>query len=487
MEITATPAQEEFLAAVFSGDYRYLAYGGGIRGGKTWAVLLAVLLLCRAFPRSRWAIVRKDLPVLRRNTLPSFTKLRPRRFCGLPRSDTWVARCVNGSEIVFFPESRDTDPDWDRWKGLEVNGFVLEEANELDPGSFEMAKTRAGAWIIPPTPEDATPRQPPPLILCTFNPAPGWVKNVFYDPWRRGELAPPYFFRQALARDNPHLTQAYLDGLEDLSETEYRRYVLGEWDNLTGAALPMIEPRVHLVPPFRVPDYWLQFGAFDWGYRHLWAFGHFAVNEDGMVWCVDTLRGRRHQPEEILDRIRTRVPLHRLDYTDAGHDLWDQHQARGVSGPTLADQFLAGGLSGLRRARRDRVQGLNALRRALSWRRPDGRVDDPLLRFFDTPGNRWLLEQLQSMVLDPDGDEDVLKQDADEQGRGGDDGYDMVRYAAAGRWSHAFEQIHPDANLNDPTERAILAAAQKRVARFGTVNRRRDAPGVTHPDLAGYT
>ena len=141
---TATPKQEVFAEAVFSGKYLYLALGGGIRGTKTWGTLAIIFLLCRIYPGSRWAIVRKDLPTLRRNTLPSIAKLRltAAGFVGDINQSTWSYMCSNGSEMLLFPESIRTDPDLDRWKGLEVNGFVLEEANEMASESKGLGRSQ---------------------------------------------------------------------------------------------------------------------------------------------------------------------------------------------------------------------------------------------------------------------------------------------------------------------------------------------------------
>lgn len=226
----ATPKQAAFAGAVFSGSYNYLAFGGAIRGGKSYIAVALLFVLCRIYPRSRWAIVRTDLPRLRRNTQPVIEKLRPVDFCGPLNGSTWSYKCRNGSEILFHPESIKDDPDLDRWKGLEVNGFVLEEANELAEQSWYKAIERAGSWIIPPTAQDPEPAQPDPLILLTFNPALAWVKWRFYDPWRAGTLQPPYFFQPATVADNPYIGDAYREQLKNMPEREYRRFVEGEWE-----------------------------------------------------------------------------------------------------------------------------------------------------------------------------------------------------------------------------------------------------------------
>jgi hypothetical protein len=226
----ATQKQVGFAEAVFSGLYRYLAYGGAIRGGKSFIVVALLFVLCRVYPRSRWAIVRMDLPTLRRNTVPTIEKLRPPRFCAALNQSTWSYRCRNGSEILLFAEGIRDDPDLDRWKGLEVNGFVLEEANELAEKSWFKSIERAGTWIIPPTKDDPTPAQPDPLILLTFNPALAWVKWRFYDRYKAGTLVAPFFYQPATVADNPHVGAAFRESLKNLPEREYKRFVEGEWE-----------------------------------------------------------------------------------------------------------------------------------------------------------------------------------------------------------------------------------------------------------------
>jgi len=227
-ELRFTEKQQRFAEAALSGRYKYLLFGGAIRGGKSVCALTLIILLCRMYPGSRWAVVRKDLPTLRRNTIPTFEQIKPRGFVGEINKTIWTVQCANGSEILFFPESIKDDPDLDRWKGLEVNGFKLGEANELSESSFSKAIERAGSWKCPGD------KQPPPIILATCNPAKNWVKRTFYDPWRLGKLFPPFYFLPARPGENPHNTQEYMESLEQLRVTDpraYARFVEGDWES----------------------------------------------------------------------------------------------------------------------------------------------------------------------------------------------------------------------------------------------------------------
>lgn len=225
--IEPTEKQEQFaidaIRSAMGWIYRYLLYGGAIRGGKTVVTLLVIFSLCRIFPGSRWAIVRKDLPTLRRNLLPSFEKMRP-KFVGQMNRSTWEAKCNNGSVIIFFPESIKDDPNGDRFRGLEVNGFLLEEANELQEQTFYRCMERAGTWVLPGG------TQPAPIILLTCNPALGWVKNLFYNLWKAGTLAAPYYYLPARADDNPHIPAEVRAAWKNLPEKDYKRFVEGDWD-----------------------------------------------------------------------------------------------------------------------------------------------------------------------------------------------------------------------------------------------------------------
>lgn len=228
----ATPLQVKWVEAILSGLYSILAIGGGIRGTKSFACISALILLCRIYPRSRWAIVRKDLPTLRRNVVPTMDKLRLMSggFVGELNQSTWSYPCANGSVIILFPEQITHDPELERWKGLEVNGFDGEECSELSEKSANKMIERAGSYVIPATPDDPEPKQPPPIILFNMNPCANWPRKWFYEPWKNGTIKPPYFFLPATIADNPYASDEYKESLKNLPPIEYNRFVKGEWD-----------------------------------------------------------------------------------------------------------------------------------------------------------------------------------------------------------------------------------------------------------------
>ncbi|MEY2738675.1 MAG: hypothetical protein RL259_584 [Bacteroidota bacterium] len=222
MKIELTPKQEEAFNAVASEKYNLIVYGGAVRGGKSVWGLTTLRFLCKIFPGSRWAVIRKDSERLRKTTIPSFKKLE---FSGHLRQNPFEYTSPEGSVILFVGENYATDKDLDWMKGLEVNGFLFEEINECQEQTLYKAFERAGSWII-----NNLKIQPKPIILATCNPTQGWVKELIYKPYINGELKETFCYIPAKISDNPYLPQSYIDSLSNLPRYEYEVFVNGNWD-----------------------------------------------------------------------------------------------------------------------------------------------------------------------------------------------------------------------------------------------------------------
>lgn len=231
------PKAQELIQSVFGFQYNVVFYGGAIRGGKTFNCLLALVLLLRMFPGSRAAIIRKDMEMLKRSTLPTVKKVFPENFIRLKNSTSYIWECNNqryggelNSEVFFFGENYEKDKELTRWDGLEVNFILMDQVEGMTQAGFTKALERVGAYFIPGIPKE---KQPPPIILASLNPAKNWIKPLVYDRWIADTLPPTWKFIQAKITDNPHVPQGYLDSLEQMritSPKEYTRRVEGDWN-----------------------------------------------------------------------------------------------------------------------------------------------------------------------------------------------------------------------------------------------------------------
>jgi hypothetical protein len=236
MQYELTARQSTAFDAATSGQYRVIVFGGAIRGGKTYWLLLTLTSLCLEYPRSRWVIIRKSLPDLKRTTFPSFASILSDGISDYVLSwnrDTQVVQFINGSELMFMAESFDEDKDLNRFKGLEVNGAGLDEVNELQEQTFYKVQERIGSW-------NKAEGRPPIVCLATCNPANNWVKSIIYERYKEGTLPSKWTFIPSKITDNPHIPAEYLESLKELPPVQYARFVEGDWDVMDDVANPFL-------------------------------------------------------------------------------------------------------------------------------------------------------------------------------------------------------------------------------------------------------
>jgi len=336
------PKQLEFLEAVFSKKYRVIVYGGAIRGGKTFAGIGALILLCKMYPGSRWAIVRDTLPTLKRNTIPSFFKCCPKAFIKSHNQETQTVTLTNGSQIIFFPENYNQDKDLNRWKGLEVSGFLLEEFNELQHDSFNKALERAGAHIMP---ED---KKPPPLIIATCNPSNGWVKELIYDRYINDTLPAKWLYISSRIFDNPFATRDtdYMEQLQSLPRLQYEKFVNGDWElqlKTGGEMYKCFELDKHVAPVKYDPALALHF-SWDDNVNPYLPCGIFQV-KGKQARMIDEVAGKtpRNTVAEVCKEIARRYPAHESGvfiYGDSTANKEDTKLEKGIKFYTIVTNNL---------------------------------------------------------------------------------------------------------------------------------------------------
>ncbi len=432
--------QMKFMAAT---EFEVLA--GGAKGPGKTDILVAQPLRQTQFPRYKAFMTRETGPQLR-----EIKDRQHRLYTQLPEKPSWRGdghgtwTWPSGAKVIN--ESIGVPNDAEKFQGQEPSEWLCDEAGNI---ADESTIDRGQAEIRSPDKRIRTGWR------GTANPGKAgqaWLKRRFIDKCgidgKRiiiqriklpngmiGEKRRRYIPGSIL--DNPIYANdpLYMAQLFTLPEVLRNQLLFGDWNAGYGAALAELDAKAHIVPRFTPPDHWLRFGGYDWGYAHNWTFGDFVVNEDGAVWVVDTVWGRRQLVHEMAERIHSRVPVNRLQYVTTDLAAFQKNRSRGDTTPTVEEEFrdhdiiLSLGVT-------SRKLGLNNLRHYLAFKgiRLDGGDGDPALRFMDTPGNRRLFEQLESMIIDEDDMEDVLKVDANvDTGHGGDDGYDMLRVALASR------------------------------------------------------
>lgn len=194
-------------------------------GGKTFVCLIVLILLCKAFPKSKWCVIRESIPTLKRTTLESFKKLVPSNFVKHINNQDHIYTFKNDSQIIFIAEDYANDKDFDRFKGLEVNGFLLEQVEELQQSLLDICFVRAGRHKI-----DKMPR---PMIIANVNPTLAWPKEKIYERFIKKQLPKDWYYEPAKISDNPALfnDEIYMHNVTaHLDPTTKARMIDGDWN-----------------------------------------------------------------------------------------------------------------------------------------------------------------------------------------------------------------------------------------------------------------
>lgn len=385
---------------------------GGARGpGKSHATFAQLALDdCRRLPGLKGLYVRKvgkqareQVDDLRRAVL----RFVPHKF----NRSSGALTLFDGSQIIignFY-----TEADIDKYLGLEYDVIVVEETTTLSEAKYQALRD-----------SNRTSKDWRPRVYTTTNPGNighGWYKERFVEPWRRGEERWTRFI-PATVYDNEHIDRGYVRKLEENVGWRRRAYLEGDWEIAAGQYFTMFRRDVHVVEPFEVPEGWWSWVALDYGFRHPTVALLLSEDGDGNVYVVDEHVQSGWLPPRHAEAMRAMAA--RRGMTDevlkevpAGADVFSRTGRR-----TIAEQYADQGIY-LKPADVDRINGAAKVVELL------GDVDGgiaPRLRIFENC--RRLIETLPLMQHDPRRAEDVLKVDADEEGRGGDDAYDALRY-----------------------------------------------------------
>lgn len=388
-----------------------VGYGGARGGGKTHCAFAQIAIDdCQRFDNLKVLFLRKigkyakeSLEDLRRNILRSVNYQFKNNIFEYP----------NGSRIIAG--AYQYEKDIDNYLSLEYDIIFIEQAEQLSKAKIEAIST------VNRSSKGFRPR-----MYYTFNP--GGIGHVFLKqkfilPWRKSEETSTKFIF-ATVDDNTLVNDEYRKVLENLTGWQKAAWLHGDWDILAGQFFSNFRYDKHVIKPFKLTSETEVWASMDYGFNHP-TVCHVFAKIDGITYVVGEYGQRKTLAPQhavnikgMLDRLG--IPLSRLRSFVAGTDAFAQRGNE--SGKTIADQYRDYDIY-LTPANTDRISGAANI---LGMLGAEDAKDDARLLFFDTCTQ--VIEQLPAMQHDPNKPEDVDKVDIDDDGFGGDDYYDSVRY-----------------------------------------------------------
>jgi len=408
-----------------------IGYGGARGGGKShWLLAQMGVDDCQRVPELKCLLLRK----VGKANLEHFEDLRRKLFYKLPHEFSafrGILTFANGSRIIagHFQNEKDIDA----YLGLEYDVIGIEEATTLTSRKYQDITTCCRSSKVLADGHHWRPR-----IYSTTNPGGvghGWYRTKFVQPMVARRETDTRFI-PARVTDNSFSNPEYRKVLENLSGWQKRAWLDGDWDIAAGQYFTTFRRDVHVVTDFDETRAREWFAAFDYGYAHYTVCLLGCKDGDGNTFIVDEHAERLWLPQRHSMAIkamlgRWKIGDRRLQLSDlkrfvAGADVF----SRQSDGTTIAAQYARQGIN-LRPANMDRLNGWAEVQQGFGEPNlglAEGGVR-PTLFIHQRCGR--LIETLPALQHDPNRPEDVLKVDADEEGVGGDDAADALRYLVA--------------------------------------------------------
>jgi phage terminase large subunit len=404
-----------------------IGYGGARGGGKShWLLAQMGVDDCQRVEGLKCLLLRK----VGKANLEHFEDLRRKLFNRLPHEFSafrGILTFANGSRIIagHFQNEKDIDA----YLGLEYDVIGIEEATTLTSRKYQDITTCC---------RSSKPNWRP-RMYSTTNPGGvghAWYRTKFVAPMlERRELDTRFI--PARVTDNRWNNPDYVRVLEGLTGWQKRAWLDGDWDIAAGQYFTNFRRDVHVVEDFDDTRAVEWFAALDYGFAHYTVVLLGCRDGDGNTFVVDEHAERLWLPQRHAAGIRAMLARHKIGDRKlavedlrrfvAGADVF----SRQGDGTTVAQQYERQGIR-LRAANMDRLNGWAELMQGFgepdAGLAPENRVKPTL--FIHSRCKR-LVETLPTLQHDPNRPEDVLKVDADEDGIGGDDAADALRYLVA--------------------------------------------------------
>jgi len=233
-QITLTEKQRIAWKQLSWTQYKEILYWGAVGGWKSFVWCLYVVIDCLLNRKVRYLIGRKQNTDLISSTIKTLHEVLDL---------LWLKTAIdykknakekfflfhNWSEIVYRDlQKTPVDPLFNRLWWLELTGFFLDEAQEIDRQAITVLRSRKRRVQLIENWKIIWEKIWKWLYTC--NPWKNFVYTDFYLPYKKGELEKTRSFIFSSVFDNPHLSKEYVEDLKELPKNDYERLVKWNFD-----------------------------------------------------------------------------------------------------------------------------------------------------------------------------------------------------------------------------------------------------------------
>ncbi len=241
---------------LFYARARKQCFSGGFNNGKTFGACLKAIVLLLTFQNYRVCFGRQTYKDLKITTMETFFKIMPPEYIESHNQQEGVTVLKNGSTIYWLHLD---NVDEKTLRGLEINTFIGDQAEEFDEKVYLVLLARVGRWdnaIVPSSLLDQYPDWPrnkitgkpiaPSYMILLCNPA-----DQFHFIYRKFhpesiDKESDTFFVEGEWDSNLGSLEGFSDALRNDPEW-VAKYVKGKW-GISSAAIHYLPPQGLLEP-----------------------------------------------------------------------------------------------------------------------------------------------------------------------------------------------------------------------------------------------
>ena len=327
--IKFNPAQTQMINQILNDDLslkdnniKQFIFMGGFRSGKSFLFQFITFLLCLKYPGLRVIYVRKTYDQLKDSVIKQFRddfeKYNQFTYVESSKEGSRIAKFNNGSSIVFRAFDHDTNI-----LSAEYDLACVCQIEDIQEELYKMLLGRLSGSLMPKT-----------FIMGEGNPKGNWVKRTFYDLTDEEREQKKIFFLNSPTTANlDNLPEDYLQTLkEQYSERDFKRWAMGDWQNLYGLVFSEFNEQTCIIPPIHFEDIGsgekILIGG-DYGWRNPSAFLWGVKTYDDDIIIFDEFYKTECLPDELArENLRYGTFTTVMDFAIKrpdrdGKSLWD--------------------------------------------------------------------------------------------------------------------------------------------------------------------
>lgn len=296
------PKQSEFFNQVFDfqdgqikireSQYDTFAYFGGYGSGKSFVVMLCILLLCVNFPGAKVFFGRATYRELQDSVISQFQEL-------FPASIYEYKYNVQATKFHFKNGSTIYCRAFDDPAKIKSNMYTFAAICQAEEVEEELYLQLLGRM------RHRLPNVPKTIMFLEGNPSAGWCKRMLKgdDGQIDFKLAPHIYFVEATTFDNPHLSDTYIQSMmRKYPENWIKRYIFGEWGNYDEMVFNHFSERLHIIDPISSVElsYYSHLIGGDYGYKNPSSFVFGAYDFDDNVIIYDEFYKAGQSIEDLV-------------------------------------------------------------------------------------------------------------------------------------------------------------------------------------------